>query len=173
MYVYGQISTSEGAEFEIATMNSARRFVLWTRIDQAAFEDGGGYGEEEADADVTDRAQLLEMEGLVKRGIRDTKTLVTVTITVHFTRKFRYVMLNSKLRQIDVVGTMSECTPINGMFLTLFRILLIFCSSFWQSVCAKNPDHLYSLKSLKDHCQPYKDAKIIKAKFLVLSCGPI
>ena len=96
LYVYGQISTSEGEEFEIATMNSARRFVLWTKIDQAAFEDGGGYGEEEEAndgyEDVTDRALLLEIEGLVKRGMRDMTTLVNITVTVHFTRKFRLVM---------------------------------------------------------------------------------
>ena len=92
LYVYGQISTSEGEEFEIATMNSARRFVLWTRINQAAFEDGGGYGEEDGDEDVTDRALLNEMEALVKRGMRDTTTLVNITVTVHFTREFRFVM---------------------------------------------------------------------------------
>ena len=90
--MYGQISTSEGEEFEIATMNSARRFVLWTKIDQAAFEDGGGYGEEDGDEDVTDRALLLGMEALVKRGMRDTATLVNITVTVHFTREFRFVM---------------------------------------------------------------------------------
>ena len=93
LYVYGQISTTDGEEFEIATMNSARKFVLWTRIDQAAFEDGGGYGEEEADGggeDVDDR-DLLEMQELVERGMRDTTKIVNITVTVHFTRKFRYV----------------------------------------------------------------------------------
>ena len=93
LYVYGQISTTDGEEFEIATMNSARKFVLWTRIDQAAFEDGGGYGEEEADGggeDVNDR-DLLEMQELVERGMRDTTEIVNITVTVHFTRKFRYV----------------------------------------------------------------------------------
>ena len=82
--MYGQISTNTGEEFEIATLNSARSFVLWTKIDQGAFEDGGGFGEEE---DVEDRIQL-DMEELLRRGKMDTTTRVNITITVHFTRKF-------------------------------------------------------------------------------------
>ena len=88
--MYGQISTSAGEEFEIGTMNSAHRFVLWTRIDQTAFQDGGGYGEE-VEEDVKDRALLKMVEELVRRGRRDTTTLVNITVTVHFTHKFRFV----------------------------------------------------------------------------------
>ena len=93
LYLYGQISTNNGEEFEIATLNSARRFVLWTKIDQGAFEDGGGYGEEEEDEeeDVEDRLQI-DMEELLRRGKMDTTTRVNITITVHFTKKFGWVI---------------------------------------------------------------------------------
>ena len=88
LYLYGQISTNNGEEFEIATLNSAKSFVLWTKIDQGAFEDGGGYGEEEdEEEDVEDRLQL-DMEELLRKGKMDTTTRVNITITVHFTRKF-------------------------------------------------------------------------------------
>ena len=108
MYVYGQISTSAGEEFEIGTMNSAHRFVLWTRIDQTAFQDGGGYGEE-VEEDVKDRALLEMVEELVRRGRRDTTTLVNITVTVHFTHKFRFVA--------KFLWTMSAHMSISRMFL--------------------------------------------------------
>ena len=108
LYVYGQISTSAGEEFEIGTMNSAHRFVLWTRIDQTAFQDGGGYGEE-VEEDVKDRALLEMVEELVRRGRRDTTTLVNITVTVHFTDEFRFVA--------KFLWTMSAHMSISRMFL--------------------------------------------------------
>ena len=94
LYLYGQISTNNGEEFEIATLNSARSFVLWTKIDQGAFEDGGGYGEEEDEEEDVEGRLQLDMKELLRRGKMDTTTRVNITITVHFTKKFGWVIVN-------------------------------------------------------------------------------
>ena len=97
---------------------------LWTRIDQTAFQDGGGYGEE-VEEDVKDRALLEMVEELVRRGRRDTTTLVNITVTVHFTHKFRFVA--------KFLWTMSAHMSISRTFLqAVYSIPTCF---YWASYC--------------------------------------